>query len=419
MKILLRVSLVILTLFFLVACEDTAQKNTQGQKVSYSKTDSSQIKNQVSLSSQPMSIVWSNQGKRIPEQIKLEDPANTSTYIDGKFVKATNMPVDEFIKNNGKITLRAGKDFFADWSIELDIENLMPDTTVELDDFNTKIKVSTKKPKHNLPSSTNLNSIKGTLKTGKISSFGMPIQMHIETKETGKPPYIIDGQGFATIGDIKIKNNKLDKHYDSFKTIRIIAKYFVKDIVHTTPFTSRHVMFSSDKDVGVEALQVFSYQDENKQDKLVRIQLLKKEEGWKPMKVLEPWKLLYSRKETRKKYEDEINVITSKEVESFLKAEKIDNHLDTSVSCRQSKDKTKGLCTAKITVLQDSDKNCLTKAYSLTKKKDWKIVKEVATNLKLDYKTGKLIEKKNKKKSFGEKLISSAAGVMFGKCSAF
>ncbi len=418
------ISLITLFCLFLTACEDASRESSQDQKTEYRETVASQekaIKNipQAKLSKQPLSINWSSKGKRTPEQIKLQDPEDTSVYVDGEFVKATDMPLDKFINENGRITLRAGKGFFADWSVEVDVDNLKTNTMVVLNDTNTKVKISTKKPKHNLPSSTNLNGVKGMLKTGRISSLGMPIQMHLEVKEAGELPYTIDGKGFATIGDIKIKNNRLDKYYDSFKTIRIIAKYFVKDIKRVTPFVSRHVMYSSDKNVGVEALQVFSYKDENKKDKLVRIQLLKKTEGWEPVKILEPWKLLYSRKESRKRHSDELNVITSKKIESFLKKEKVDNHLDTSVSCRQSKDKTKGLCTAKITVLQNNEKNCLTKAYSLIKQKDWKIVKEVATNLKLEYKTGKLVEKKKKKKSFSEKIISDVAGSMFGKCSMF
>lgn len=422
--VIANISLILLMGVSLTACEDTMQKNSQGAKVSYSESASTQANtaqknSQTSLSKAPMSIQWVGSGKRIPEQIKLEDPADVSTYIDGKFVKATNMPLDKFIKKHGRITLRAGKDFFADWSIELNIEDLKENTTVELDNFNTKVVVEAKKPKQNLPTSINLNSVKGMLKTGKITALGMPVQMHVETKEMGKPPYIIDGQGFATIGDIKIKDNRLDKHYDSFKTIGIVAKYFVKDLERTTPFTSRHKMFSSDKDEGVEALQVYSYQDKNKQEKLVRVQLLKKAEGWRAMKVLEPWELLYSRKIGSKKHRHELDVATSKKIEALLKDEKIENHLDTSVFCNRSKDKTQGLCTAKVTVLQGDEKNCMTKAYLLTKKKDWEIVKEVATNLKFDYKTGKLVEKKKKKKSFEEKLFSKATGLLFGKCSMF
>ncbi len=424
MNAVFRYSLFVLSLVFFASCEDASQKNLPDQKVKNGEIVPNQQKNtsktlQVNLSKQLMNIVWQNQGKRIPEQIKLEDPAETSIYINGEFVKATNMPIDEFIKKRGKITLRAGKGFFADWSVELDIKDLKASSVIELNDFNTKAKVSIKKPNNNLPSSTNLNSVSGTLKTGKISNLGIPIQMHLEAKEAGKLPYIITGQGFATLGDIKIKDSRLDKHYDSFKTIRIIAKYFVKDIKRITPFVSRHVMYSSDKNIGVEALQVFSYQDDNKQDKLVRVQLLKEEEGWKPVKILKPWELLYSRKEARKKYTDELNVITSKKIEVLLENGKIENHLDTNVSCKRSKDKTQGLCTAKITVLQGDEKSCMTKAYSLTKKKGWEIVKEVATNLKLDYKTGKLIEKKNKKKSFEEKLLGKASGLLFGKCFMF
>lgn len=412
-KLSLNLGYIAFTCLFLTACGDSTQENPQNKTVSSSVASPSKAKAQPLLSKQPMSIHWNGEN-RIPEQIKLEDPANTSTYVDGKFVKATTMPLKDFIKKNGKITLRKGSDFFADWSIELKVENLQENTTIELNDFNAKAIVSTKKPKHNLPKSTTLNSIKGTLRTGGISDLGMPIQMRVEAKEIGKSPYIIDGQGFATMGDIKIKDKRLDKHYDSFKTIRIIAKYFVKDIKRTTPFISRHVMFSRDKKIGVEALQVFSYQDKNKQDKLVRIQLLKKEEGWKPIRILAPWELLYSRKEARKKFTDELNVLTSKKIEALLKDEKIENHIDTQVSCRQSKDKTQGLCTAIVTMLQDNEKSCMTKAYSLTKNKEWELLKEVATNLKLDYKTGKLVEKKKKKKS-----LEKAAGLLFGKCSGF
>lgn len=302
---------------------------------------------------------------------------------------------------------------------------------IEFNEFNAQVEIGSKTAKQDLPTQNYLSHIKGTIKTGKLTTLGLPLQMQLALSNQAIPEwdnlknspttqtYIIEGQGFATIGDIKIKDGELDKNYDSFRTISLIAKKFLENSIHTAPFTSHHTMFSKNNSIGVEALQVFSYQGKGKALKLVRVHLLKQADGWKVENLLEPWKLLDSRIEGSKKSSDELKVITSQKIESLLKNEQLNNHLYTTISCRQSKDKTQGLCSAKITVLQNEEKSCLTKAYSLKKDSAWALVKEVSPELTLEYKTGKLIPKKKKAPSLKEALLNKAIELVFKKCTLF
>ena len=89
-KTTINISLITLFCLFLTACEDASRESSQDTKVEYREAGASQEKVvnnilQTKLSMQPLSINWSNEGERTPEQIKLQDPEDTSIYVDREF----------------------------------------------------------------------------------------------------------------------------------------------------------------------------------------------------------------------------------------------------------------------------------------------------------------------------------------------
>ncbi len=416
--------IIFLTLILLLACDNKSNSNTDSQRLNGTRPEPPSQQSPIQQSpiiEKPLQIRWKGQ-LRIPDQIRLQDPTSITTYVNGKPVKLSNIPVEKFLKNHGEITLRKGKDFFADWSIQFTINNLSPNTTFRLNNTHAMAKIGVKKSHGNLPEVSYIYGIKGVVSTGEMSSLGMPLKMHIEIGPAGNALYQIDGSGFATIGDIRISQGKLDRSYDSFRTIQLIARGYLEHQLHqqnSSDLSAKYIMIRGEQENQEEALQVFSLpQKSSTKEKIVRVQLKKESGKWQPVKILSPWKLLYDYKTGSHKYADELIVLTANKMEQFLKAENIENHLNTDINCNLSKDQLKGLCKATLVVLSQGQKRCSIKAYLLAKESSWKIIKEVSSDLKLDYKTGKLVAGKNNKSS-KEEFIEGPAGIVLGPCNFY
>ena len=427
----------LLSFLLLSACGDSSSKpevSADFKKTSYTKplnTSTQPIKN-TQLSSAPLSIAWLGEGKRIPDKVMLRDPHKLISYVNGKVVKHDNEPLEQFLANYGTITFRKGKDFFADWSMELDVKGLKPNATIALNHASGMINIRKKGEK--LPKTHFLKDAQGIIKTGKLTELGMPIQVGFSTREKpfmNKPvmpgSFIVSGKAFATIGDIQIKDGKLDKHYDSTSTIIVVAKEYLKQLnqekLAKENFSVQHVEYSSDKNKkgemeGFEGLVVLK---KLKGNLLYRVHMLKQPAGWQGAAILKPWKLLYPEEGKIKRSSDRMKVLVSKKVESFLKRKKIKNHIDSTVSCSYSK--TMALCTAKISLLKnDNDKVCSQKAYWFKKKdKHYTFIKEVNPEMDMVYVNKKhvLAKSKRKVKSLKDYVLDKSTGLMIGKCGMF
>jgi len=418
----------------LSACGDMSSgQDVKGgfQKVSYTKPSNAATKpvKKMQLPNQPLSISWPGKGKRTPDQVMLSDPREMISYVNGKVVKYDNVPLGEFLAKHGTITFRKGKDFFADWALDLNVGGLKPNSTFVLK--RASVMLNVREDGDKIPKTKFLEDAQGIIKTGKLTELGMPIQVSFSTREKpfmNKPVkpgnYIVGGRAFATIGDIKVKDGKLDKHYDSLSTIIVVAKDYLKHAQKFAKdkFSIQHVLYSSDENEkgereGVEGLVVLQKLPAKQ---LFRLRLLKQPEGWQVAEILKPWKLIYETKKNSKYTSDAMHLDVAKRVESLLKRKKLNNHINSDIACSYSN--TMGLCAVKITLLKNDEKTCTKKAYWYKKKgKHYKFFKEVSPELSMDYVNKKhiLVKSKRKSKSLKDYVLDKATGLMFGKCSAF
>ena len=422
--------------FLLSACGEspkTGNKQSGFIKASFKMPDNTVKKPLKSqhISNKPLSVVFPGLGKRMPDKVMLSDPREMVSYVKGKVVKHDNEPLEEFLAKHGTITFRKGKDFFADWALNITVQNLKPNSTIVLKRASGMLNVREEGDK--IPKTRFLEDAQGIVKTGKLTELGMPIQISFSTREKPfmKRPvklgnYIVSGRAFATIGDIKVKDGKLDRQYDSLSTIIIVAKDYLKQArqgkLAKDKFSVRHVTYSSDKNkkgerVGVEGLVVLQ-KIPGKQ--LFRMRLLKQPRGWQVAEILKPWKLIYENRKNSKYSSDVMHIDVAKRVETFLKRKKLNNHIDSEIACSYSD--TMGLCAVKIALLKNDEKTCTKKAYWYKKKgKQFRFVKEVSPELIMDYVNKKhiLVKSKRKSKSLKDYVLDKATGLMLGKCSTF
>lgn len=420
----------------LSACGESSPKhnvNTGFQKASYTKhlNATPNPVRKMRLPNGSLSISWQGEGKRIPDKVMLADPREMVSYVNGKVVKHDNEPLGKFLAEHGTISFRKGKDFFADWSMDINVTSLKPNSTIVLKHASGMLNVRDKG--ENLPKTHFLEDAQGIIKTGKLTELGMPIQVSFSTREKSfmnkpvKPGnFIVSGKAFATIGDIQVKDGALDKHYDSLSTLIMVAKDYLKHVDHgklaKDKFSVQHVTYSSDKNdkgerEGYEGLVVLKKLTGNQ---LIRVHLLKRSDGWQGVGILKPWKLLYSKKETRKYASDRMDVIVSKKLESLLKRKKITNHIDSRIACSYSD--TMGLCTAKISLLKSNEQKCSQKAYWFKKKgKQYRFIKEVSPEMDIEYVNKKhvLVKSKRKLKTLKDYVLDKATGLKMGKCGTF
>ncbi len=416
----------------LSACGDvSSHKDAKAgfQKASYTKQLNAPAKavKKRQLPNGPVSISWPGKGKRIPDKVMLSDPLDMVTYHNGKIIRHDNDPLEKFIAEHGTITFRKGEDFFADWALSITLEDLKPESTIVLKRASGMLNV--REPGEKLPTTHFLEDAQGIIKTGKLSKLGMPIQVSFSTREKpfmNKPVkpgnYIVAGKAFATIGNIKVKDGKLDRQYDSLSTVILVAKDYLEQIQGGEKFSVQHVRYSSDENKkgereGYEGLVVLKKATGNQ---LFRVHLLKQSEGWQGVEIFPPWKLTYKNMDKSKYADDRMQFKVSKMLESLLKRKKIKNHIDTDVSCTYSD--SMGLCTAKIGLLKDDDKICSQKAYWFKKKgKTYKFIKEVSPDMDIEYVDKKhiLLKSKRKSKSIKDYVLDKTTGLMVGKCGTF
>jgi len=421
---------------FLGACgESTHSEDASSgfQKASYSQNSNTEKQSnnikKMKLPDGPVSINWWGKGKRMPDSVKLTDPSTLISYENGKTIKYETMPIEKFLATHGNITFSKGDNIFPDWSLDINTNGLKPNSTIRLKNASAMLNVMENGEK--LPKTTFMEDAEGLIRTGKLSALGMPIQVSFSTQEKNynskvkqAANYYVGGKAFATIGDIRVKGGKLDKSYDSMRTMILISKDYLKetlgDQVSVEKLSVKHSSYSKDKNEageyeGVEGLIVLKKSSDGE---LIRVHLLKKPQGWQAVEVLPSWKLLYSQPDNPKKARDLMKASVFKKTEALLKQKNITNHIDSSIYCNNTK--KIGLCRSVITVLDNDEKTCTRKAYLFKKvNKQWKLQKEVKPDLKIDYKTHTLKKDKRKVKSMKNYVLNKAKGLMFGECSMF
>ncbi|GAA0396202.1 hypothetical protein GCM10009133_01610 [Cocleimonas flava] len=420
-----RLSILLLSAILLNACE-LSYESTSPNDVEPTEAEAAKSKAETHksapkpISNQPLSIIWNNGEKRIPDDVRLSDPSSSMSFVDGKMVKDDAIPLIDYLAKNGKIEFRKGKDFFPDWALDIDVKNLKPDSIIRLSNQTTTLQITPAGEK--LPKSTFLRNTNGVITTGKLSNLGMPINVDVKTGDAKDGIYHVQGKSFATIGDIRVKDGKLDRHYDSFRTLELVTRDYLKQKTGVSALILKHVQFSSDKNAkgkseGVAGLLVFSHKTAEDQTALTRVHMLKQAEGWVADRILTPTELIQVSRKGKKRETDQMKVATYEKVERFLEEKKLNNHIDSSIRCRSTKEI--GLCTANITVLENNEKTCTRKAYLFNKAKEWEFSKEVSPDLKIDYKTKQLVKDKRKAKNLKEYILNESMGLMFGKCSMF
>lgn len=328
--------------------------------------------------------------------------------IVGEVRKTKFMP-DKAILDNGTLTLRQGKEFFADVSVQI---YTFDHKGVEGKTFNSStlngaskphVILSIKSKTESLPDSiTLLSDYDLILNFGKKENLGIPFSIKLVSKKHGTH---VEGKAFATYMDVKLVNGEVDVQLDSFDTLRYLAEKYISkhnnQLKLGKSYDASYVNYSEDKRksgfVGYQATTTSG------KEILVKIQLLKDDKGWRVVNQLSD-KQIHSAHPVFTDIKGSMRTVENAKAE-VVAAQKLETYLNekniipmvraTKVNCYLTKAADKASCRA-IYGLKDKDAiNCHDKNYLLANDgKGWKVESDILATQRVDYRTGKLITNK-------------------------
>lgn len=322
-------------------------------------------------------------------------------------VRNTKFEVEKAIIDNGTLTLRQGKEFFADISVDIvtfDNEGMSGKTFSSSDSTNSfkpHIRLNIKKEGQNLPDGiTLISDYELLLIFGEKESLGIPFSIKLVALKNGTN---IEGKFFATYKDIRVVDGTIDLKSDSFDTLDHLAKEYIKiqynDVKLGDRFGVTYTSYSDDYPksgfVGYEV-------DAGKQS-LIKIQLIKNERGWKVANQLNA-NQIHQAHPVVVDIEGSLRTIeglkattaAARKFESYLNDQALmDATRSTSVRCYLTKTAHKASCRAIYGLKENGNVECHNVNYLLSNDgKSWMFESKILDTQKVDYNSGELVSKK-------------------------
>lgn len=207
-------------------------------------------------------------------------------------VRKTKFILEKAILENGILTLRQGKGFFADVSVQVfthdnnGVEGKTFSSSAIAGQIKPQINLSIKDKKINFPDSIMLFSdYELILNFGKKENMGIPFAIKLTSKKHGTH---VEGKAFATYKDAKIVKGDIDVHLDSFDTLKQLAAEYISkhnnQLKLGKSFGARYTNHGDDK----RKSGFVSYKATTNSGKelLIKIQLLKDDNGWRVVNQL-------------------------------------------------------------------------------------------------------------------------------------
>jgi len=331
--------------------------------------------------------------------LAIPDQPVQGTVLGSAFV------ADQIIISGHRITFRQGKEFFADRDVAISVfPGKLP---IEADGVanpvvhSGTITLSEMKPSANLPTHTEPSTYKLSLVFGPREQLGVPVQINLET--TGKDATRIVGRGFATFDDIRVLGNQVDLRWDTFDTIRHVAKEYVRRTQ-----TSKDIGFERDfgvmiRDPGTAkepktAFVGYEISVAGAPTSLVKLQLQKDESGWRvanalPSDQIDDAHPLDTTSEGRPARTSP-EAIAGQMLEVKLQHERLMPSVrGTNVSCNVSAEGGHGSCDTRYQLSEPSGMNCHLQNYRMAyRDKRWVVVGEIGPEERVDVRTGAIVK---------------------------
>ncbi len=199
-------------------------------------------------------------------------------------------------------------------------------------------------------------------------------------------------------------SQEINLHSDEFSVLRHVGVSYLSEYYPTMPnnppdfglgYTSYgELPFPKVGFIG------FDVSGPDQEDTVLKLQLYKDETGWKVARVLDSSKIhqahpthSYESGHARTDASSRATVVASKSLEKELNKNSImQNVRGTSMSCYVTKDRTAASCRGVYRVVEDSEVVCRVQSYLMNSEEgEWKTIRSIADNQKVDYVTGKLI----------------------------
>jgi len=322
-------------------------------------------------------------------------------------VRSTKFEVEKAIIDNGTLTLRQGKEFFADISVDIvtfDNEEISGKTFSSSDpttSFKPHIRLNIKKEGQNLPNGITLMSdYELLLIFGEKESLGIPFSVKLVALKNGTN---IEGKFFATYKDIQVVDGAVDLKSDSFDTLDHLAKEYIKTQYSEVKLGERFgVTYTSYSDDYPKSGFV-GYEVDAGKHSLIKIQLVKNESGWKVTNQLNA-NQIHQAHPVVVDIEGSLRTIeglrattaAARKLESYLNNQAlIDATRSTSVGCYLTKTAHKASCRAVYGLKANGNVECHNVNYLLSNDgESWTFDSEILDTQKVDYNSGELISKK-------------------------
>ncbi|MCK0163792.1 hypothetical protein [Marinobacter sp. S6332] len=321
-------------------------------------------------------------------------------------IRDSQFIAEQAILAHGTLELRQGSEFFADLAAEIVLfdENPAEKTyTVPTDGtgITPHLRLNKKLEDQSTPDQQTLMSdYQLKLVFGESEALGVPFTIELTA---AKNQAELQGSGFATFGDIKVSNGKLNRRYESLDTLNLLARQYAAEsypdvTVEKTFGTTLHTSGNANPSTAFVGLEGRASDDHVI---ILKLQLLMEQNGWEVVNELAANQIhpahpvLRSLKGNLRTVEGaKAAHVAGQRFESDLQQQLlVSDTRGTSIRCYLTKTADKASCRAAANVETSDGRDCQRQNYLLTNQgAEWVYESDLSPTQSVDYKSGKVIE---------------------------
>ena len=348
--------------------------------------------------------------------VQADKPAKEQNQAQGKRVTAESVKgivrgqvfkIEQAILHDNTLTLRQGEEFFADRSIDIvifgsdSLENEKIKVGQNTGFGSPHLRLGIKNESEGLPDEIMvMDGYTMELIFGKANNLGIPFSIKLATNDP--PRTDVNGKYFATFDDVRLTDGKVDLAYDSFDTLRHIARHYLKAKYNNLELLSDfNVSYKSHGDADYPKAGFIGYEAvADGLPLIVKLQLNKDENGWRVANQLAEDQINQAHPFEEHTVKDERSIqagrarkVSALKLESYLNEQALmPKTRSTSVGCYTSKSLDKASCRAVYGLKNTDEIVCMNKNYLLVRNdQKWHIEREISDTEKVDHTTGELV----------------------------
>lgn len=340
-----------------------------------------------------------------PESQSSSMPTGNDQPVAGR-IRDSQFIVEQAILNGGTLELRQGSEFFADLAAEIVTFDGSPagktfTAPVEGAGFAPHLRLNKKLEDQNVPDQQTLMSdYQLMLAFGESETLGIPFTIELTAPNNQTE---LRGSGFATFGDIKVVGGKLDRHYQSLDTLKLLAKQYAAEsypdfTVAKTFGTTLHKNGSANPATAFVGMEGRASDD---QAITLKLQFRMEKNGWEIANELAA-NQIHSAHPVLTSLEGNLRTVEGAKAE-HVAGQRFESHLQqrlligdtrgTYLRCYLTESANKASCRAAAVVETSDGSDCQRQNYLLTNQgSEWVYESDLLPTQSVDYKSGKVVE---------------------------